>query len=92
MTIQTVPQSTRISPKSLALAFLGAGLAVAAGYGVGAVVLDEGAISSPSSQTPVQTGSQHTGHTWDPSRYPGFDDPQKFGNTNREDRVLMHRR
>lgn len=86
MTIQTVHAGHHISPRAIALGLAAAGLAAAAGYGIAATVLDE----DPATTTQVGTGAPDLGGQ-DLSRLRGFDDPAKFGNTNREARVLMHR-
>jgi hypothetical protein len=80
MTVQTAHLGHHTSTKTVAAAIAGAVLAVGAGYGVAALVLDE----APAIQAP-------TNEFYDPAfdRDLGFD-PNGFAGTDREERALMH--
>ena len=80
MTVQTAHPGHHISTKSAAGALAGAALAVAAGFGIATVVLDE-ATSPPAEISPDVTGRDDN---------PGFD-PNGFAGTDREERALAHR-
>ena len=77
MTIHAQP-SHHLSTTRLGLALGGAVLAVGAGWGLAAIVLDD-----PVSAPPTTPG---------PQVEPGWgSDPNGFRGTNREERALMHR-
>jgi hypothetical protein len=78
MTTQTIHPAHRFSPKSVILSVTALGAAVAAGFGVAALTLDEGTVSPPTSIVVNAPGAQ-----------PGSD---AYNGTNREVRELMHRR
>jgi hypothetical protein len=61
-------------------------LAVAAGFGIANLVLDDPRIGDPTSQI---GGVPDTTYN-DVDRYPGFD-PNGFAGTDREERALQHR-
>lgn len=78
MTVQTAQPGHHISTKSAGIALAGAALAVAAGFGIATVVIDEA--------TPVPTEVV-------PTDGDGIDNESgPFPGTDREERALMHRR
>ena len=80
MTVHTAHPGHRISTKTAAIALAGAVLAVGAGYGAAALVLDEAA--APSISEPY-TFDFEPNYNVKPGLFPG---------TNREERALMHQR
>ena len=81
MTSSTAQPGHHLSTRKLGLALGGAVLAVGAGWGVAAIVLDEPVPLSPTAPEPPLTGNTDFGT-----------DPHGFHGTNREERALMHRR
>lgn len=77
MTTQTLQPPRHISTRTIGLGIAGAALAVAAGIGVAALVVDDPVTTAPS--TTVREG---------PAAQPGSD---AYDGTNREVRGLMHR-
>ena len=83
MTTTTHP-SHHVSTTNVALALAGAVLAVGAGYGVAAVVLEAPVATLPTPSVDLRPPSV------DLRDYGS--NPEGFNGTNREDRGLMHRR
>jgi hypothetical protein len=78
MTSHTIQPLHHLSAKTAALALGALGLAVAAGFGIAAVTLDEQVTSTPG---PIVVQA--------PAAQPGSD---AYDGTDREGRALMHRR
>lgn len=80
MTTTTAHPGHHVSVKNAGLALAGAALAVAAGFGVAGLVLDEDVLPAPAGE----------GFTdpWGDPRY----DPNGYGGTDRETRAFQHRR
>jgi hypothetical protein len=78
MTTSTAQPGHHISTKSSAFALAGAALAVAAGFGIATVVIDE------APPVPTEIGPA------DPDGIPN--ESGLFPGTDREERALMHRR
>lgn len=75
------PADHHASTTKVALALAGAVLAVAAGWGIATVALDDPAPTAPTAPQPPLVGNKDFGT-----------DPNGFRGTNREERALMHRR
>ena len=78
MTTQTLQQPRHISSRTIGIGIAATAVAVAAGFGVAALVVDDPVSTAPSST--VLEG---------PAAQPGSD---AYDGTNREVRGLMHRR
>jgi hypothetical protein len=78
MTTQTIHPAHHLSPKSVIVSVAALGAAVAGGFGIAALTLDQATVSPPTSIVVNAPGAQ-----------PGSD---AYDGTNREVRELMHRR